>query len=74
MAIPFPIGKRSPELGDVPSNYSRYAKLSKADWADAFVDLYRQLCGDELAAAEFAIMDAERRTEILSRYRRQERS
>ncbi len=54
------VGKRPPVYfrdGDLPK---RYALLSKADWADAFCDLYRQCMGEE-APAEAIMADAEHR-------------
>lgn len=44
---------------------SRYAALSKADWADAFLDLYRETIYDESAPSEKALADAERRIGLL---------
>lgn len=42
----------------------RFDKLSKADWADVFCDLYRQ-CFGEQSDAETMLKDAERRVGIL---------
>ena len=38
----------------------RFDKLSKADWADAFCDLYQQVFGESATAVEM-LADAERR-------------
>ncbi len=46
------------------SDYWRYMRLSKADWAGAFADLYRQVFGETAPAADI-LADAERRTELL---------
>jgi hypothetical protein len=48
--------------------FSRFEKLSKADWADAFCDLYQQVFGEGTSAEEM-MADAERRTRILKGYR-----
>jgi hypothetical protein len=56
--------RRVPTLG----NYWRFMKLSKADWADLFADIYRQCYGDNTTADDI-IADAERRNVILKRYR-----
>lgn len=53
---------------DKGGTYWRYMALSKADWADAFADLYRQ-CFGERTDAETILRDAERRTELLKNYR-----
>ena len=42
----------------------RFDKLSKADWADVFCDLYRQVNG-ECSTPEEMLRDAERRIELL---------
>lgn len=68
-----PTNKRPPAtFGDHSKggNYWRYQKLSKADWADAYADLYRQVHGD-ITSADEVITDAENRTTILKRYRAQ---
>lgn len=47
--------------------HHRYDQLSKADWADAYADLYRQCFGDT-SSAETILADAERRDDIRRRY------
>jgi len=44
--------------------HSRYMELSKADWADAFTDLYRETMGED-AWEEQILADAERRIGLL---------
>lgn len=61
------ITKRSPEL--TAEIRGRYAKISKADWADLYADLYRQMFG-EAAEDEVVMQDAERRLGILKNYRK----
>lgn len=46
----------------------RYAKISKANWCDVFFDLYRESYGEHADDTEI-MADAERRLEILERYR-----
>lgn len=60
--------KRSPEIPFVL--HSRYAKLSKAEWAEAFFDLFIECCAS--GSEPDAMTDAERRTEILRTYRKAE--
>lgn len=59
--------KRSPVyfrgFGPDSTGY-RYSRLSKADWADVFCDLYRQCFGED-AAPEAMLSDAERRVALL---------
>ncbi len=64
------LNKRPPEMDS--SLEGRFAKISKAGWADLYFDLYRQTCGDERASDEECMKDAERRLEILKTYRRSE--
>jgi hypothetical protein len=62
--------KRDPEIDW--HLHGRYAAISKAGWAEAFWDLYRQTIND--AGTDEEIMaDAERRTVILETYRKGER-
>lgn len=42
----------------------RYNKLSKADWADAFCHLYRQVIGEPHDPGEM-LEDAEQRVELM---------
>ncbi len=63
--------KRSPEIDD--ALHGRYVKLSKASWADAYFDLYRQTHGEDVEDTEI-MADAERRLLILERYREAERN
>ncbi len=42
------------------SLHARYAALSKADWADAFCDLYQQVFGEQ-STPEAMLADAEGR-------------
>lgn len=60
------LNKRSPEIDE--TLYNRYAKLSKADWADIYFDLYRQVFG-ETKTDEEIMQDAERRALLLKSYR-----
>lgn len=58
--------KREPEAfsGHGPGGtHHRYETLSKADWADAFADLYRQAFG-EMVTAEEILADAEHRDDL----------
>lgn len=64
-----PLNKRSPEMAD--ELLSRYAKMSKADWADLYFDLYRQCFGETLPDEE-CMKDAERRLDTLKTYRQKE--
>lgn len=58
--------KRAPEI---PREVvGRYEAISKADWVEAFRDLYLQ-CFGETASADEWMADAERRREILRTYR-----
>jgi hypothetical protein len=58
--------KRSPEMN--AALQARYAKISKADWADLYFDLFRQTSGED-QEDQAIIDDAEKRLEILKRYR-----
>lgn len=62
--------KRSPEMEG--KLFPRFAQLSKADWADLYFDLYRQVYG-ETTGDEEIMQDAEKRCDILKRYREHER-
>jgi len=42
----------------------KYAKISKAAWADLYADLYRQINGEQITPEEI-IKDAENRLSIL---------
>lgn len=46
----------------------RYDSISKADWADLYADLFRQMFG-ETEEDEMVMQDAEKRLDILKRYR-----
>lgn len=48
----------------------RYDRLSKADWADVFCDLWIQIHGEDQADPESMLADAERRTVLLKMARR----
>jgi hypothetical protein len=63
--------QRLPEIDE--ALHGRYAKISKASWADVYFDLYRQTHG-EMAEDADIMADAERRLVILERYREAERS
>lgn len=52
--------------GGRSSDYSRYQRLSKADWADAYADLYAQVFGVE-SAYDDILKDAEHRVDNLRR-------
>jgi len=67
MPRPTGIVKRPPELES--SLRSRYARLSKADWADLYADLFRQVFGED-EPDEAILQDAEKRLGILKTYRR----
>jgi len=45
----------------------RFDKMSKADWADLFCDLYCQCFGESESTPEMMMQDAEKRLEILKR-------
>lgn len=62
-----PIGKRSPEMDE--ELLGRYARMSKADWADLYFDALRQLYGDVMSDEEI-MQDAEKRLDILKTYRK----
>lgn len=49
--------------------YWDYMKLSKADWADVYADLYRQVFGAD-SEPRAILEDARRRLELLKRYRK----
>jgi hypothetical protein len=66
MPRPTGIRKRQPELS--PEVRGRYARISKADWADLYADLYRQVFG-ESETDEAVLQDAEKRLGILKTYR-----
>lgn len=67
-----PLGKRQPvhfrQYGK-GSNFARYEKLSKADWADVFCDMVEEYMGEGIQGApctpDQMIEEAERRLEIL---------
>lgn len=66
MVRPTGIIKRQPEMDH--TFLERYSRISKADWADLYFDLYRQLNGEQ--ETDKAIMhDVERRLIILKSYR-----
>lgn len=65
--------KRNPDnfLSEGPGGaMHRFDELSKADWADAYADLYRQ-CFGELASPEDILADAEHRDDIRRTYAEQ---
>jgi hypothetical protein len=66
MPRPAGIVKRQPELS--AELRGRYAKISKADWADLYADLFRQVFG-EGETDEAVLQDAEKRLSILKTYR-----
>jgi hypothetical protein len=66
MPRPTGIFKRSPEMPH--KLHRRFAKISKADWADLYFDLFRQINGEE-TADEAIMQDAEKRLNILKKYR-----
>jgi hypothetical protein len=55
-----PLNKRPPVYFSQREDFRRYAKLSKADWADAYVDLYAQVFGAD-SRYEDILRDAEHR-------------
>jgi hypothetical protein len=60
------IMKREPAYFYQREDHIRFARLSKADWADAYVDLYGQVFGaDSVFSAILA--DAEHRIKNLKR-------
>jgi hypothetical protein len=61
--------KRPPDTF-TDDTYTQYAKISKADWADLFADLYRESSGEEAASSDEIMRDALRRLEILKAYRK----
>jgi len=67
MARPTGVFKRSPEMDD--ELQGRFAKISKADWADIYFDLCRQAFGEEMTDEEI-MQDAEKRLGILKNYRK----
>jgi hypothetical protein len=72
---PLGITARQPEIprGELRTSYR---KLSKADWAEAFIDLFCEATGSEPGdiATGQAIAEAERRVNTLRRYRKAEAS
>jgi hypothetical protein len=60
------VTKRPPEL-DFELR-GRYKKISKADWADLYADLFRQVYGED-ADDQDIMQDAEERLVILTAYR-----
>ena len=60
------LNKRAPEMQQ--DLFRRYAKISKADWADLYFDALRQLYGETMSDEEI-MQDAENRLEILKQYR-----
>ena len=62
-----PINKRAPTEFDgyqKGGTFWRFLKLSKADWADVYCDLYRQVFGDTESTSEQIIADAEQRIQL----------
>ncbi len=66
MSRPTGVLKRPPEIA--PELNGRYAKISKADWADLYFDLFRQVYGED-EADEAIMQDAEKRLNFLKAYR-----
>lgn len=64
------LNKRPPEMARALAG--RYARISKADWADVYFDLFRQVFGEN-EPDETIMQDAEKRLGILKRYRQAER-
>lgn len=64
--------KRTPEIE--PETRETFTKLSKAEWAEAFRDLFTQVFGEDAAADGAWAKDAARRAEILAGYRRAEKA
>lgn len=62
MARPTGVVKRPPRLEGV--DHARYAALSKADWWEAYLDLYRATHGEACTADE-AMLDAECRNQLI---------
>lgn len=63
-----PLNKRAPMI-DSDELQAKYAKISKADWADLYFDLFRAVNGE--TEADAAIMqDVEERLAILKSYRK----
>jgi hypothetical protein len=60
------LNKRAPEMDQ--ELFGRYAKISKADWADLYFDALRQLYGESMTDEEI-MQDAENRLEVLKCYR-----
>lgn len=66
MPYPTSVFQRPPQMTNALSR--RYAQISKADWADLYFDLFRQIHGETVSDA--AIMqDAEKRLGILKSHR-----
>lgn len=62
MPRPFGIAKRNPRID--PVLFGRYAKMSKADWAEVARDLYQQIYGDTSTDTDW-MADAEHRRQLL---------
>jgi hypothetical protein len=58
--------QRLPEIAR--SLYGRYMKISKADWADLYFNLLRQVYGEAMRDEEI-MQDAENRLDILKFFR-----
>jgi hypothetical protein len=56
----------APEID--PRLLGRYARITKANWADLYFDLYREVRGEDAGDAE-VMADAEGRLDVLKRYR-----
>lgn len=63
--------KREPQFteGVDRTNYWRFMAISKADWAEIAHDLFIQMEGEDSTSSAF-LTDAERRLEIIKRYRK----
>ena len=58
--------KRLPEIAQ--ELHRRYAQISKADWADLYFDVLRQIYGETMSDEEI-MQDAEKRLSILKCHR-----
>jgi hypothetical protein len=57
------LNKRAPDAFPGGELHTRYMEMSKADWADAFADLFRQVYG-EAQTPETILADARRRDNL----------
>lgn len=64
------INKRPPDTFPDGDIFWQFHRITKADWADLFADLYREAMGPEDASPDEIMADVQRRLGIIKSYRK----